>query len=108
MTSYLVSRGSAPWFAALGCVSGTLLASPSSSVAQDEHRTAVTAPQKCAAGTTGGITLPPGVCATGFADDIGPARDPRGAPNGGGDVHTRGGGDYGNDKPTAGGFLVAV
>src|SRR5260221_1316007 len=70
MTSYLVSRGRAPWFAALGCVSGTLLASPSSSVAQDEHRTAVTSPQNCAADTTGGITLPPGVFANVFADDI--------------------------------------
>ena len=82
MTSYLVSRGRAPWFAALGCVSGTLLASPSSSVAQDEHRTAVTSPQNCAADTTGGITLPPGFCATVFADDIGHARHLVVAPNG--------------------------
>src|SRR5260221_14001581 len=108
MTSYLVSRGRAPWFAALACVSGTLLASPSSSVAQDEHRTAVTSPQNCAADTTGGITLPPGFCATVFADNIGHARHLVVAPNGVVYVNPWSGRYYGNDTPPPGGFLVAL
>jgi glucose/arabinose dehydrogenase/mono/diheme cytochrome c family protein len=57
---------------------------------------------------TGGIMLPPGFCATVFADNIGHARHLVVAPNGVVYVNTWSGRYYGNDKPPAGGFLVAL
>ena len=56
----------------------------------------------------GGITLPPGFCATVFADNIGHARHLVVAPNGVVYVNTWSGSYYGNDTPPAGGFLVAL
>ena len=56
----------------------------------------------------GGITLPPGFCATVFADSIGHARHLVVAPNGVVYVNTWSGRYYGNDRPPAGGFLVAL
>src|SRR6266849_4162084 len=56
----------------------------------------------------GGITLPAGFCATVFADNIGHARHLVVAPNGVVYVNTWSGTYYGNDKPPAGGFLVAL
>ena len=56
----------------------------------------------------GGITLPPGFCATVFADSIGHARHLAVAPNGVVYVNTWSGKYYGNDKPPSGGFLVAL
>ena len=63
--------------------------------------------QACPGGD-GGITLPPGFCATVFADNIGHARHLVVAPNGVVYVNTWSGRYYGNDKPPAGGFLVAL
>jgi glucose/arabinose dehydrogenase/mono/diheme cytochrome c family protein len=55
-----------------------------------------------------GLKLPPGFCATVFADGIGHARHMVVAPNGVVYVNTWSGRYYGNDKPHAGGFLVAL
>jgi len=55
-----------------------------------------------------GLTLPPGFCATVFADDIGHARHMVVAPSGVLYVNTWSGRYYGNHKPHAGGFLVAL
>src|SRR5271154_3515857 len=55
-----------------------------------------------------GITLPPGFCATIFADNIGHARHLVVAPNGVVYVNTWSDPDYGNALPPAGGFLVAL
>jgi glucose/arabinose dehydrogenase/cytochrome c553 len=60
------------------------------------------------AGDNGGITLPPGFCATVFADKIGHARQMTFAPNGVLYVNTWSGRYYQNDAPPPGGFLVAL
>src|SRR5208283_4302507 len=68
---------------------------------------AQTGTQVCPSGDSG-IRLPPGFCATVFADNIGHARHLVVAPNGVVYVNTWSGTYYGNDKPPAGGFLVAL
>ena len=55
-----------------------------------------------------GITLPAGFCATIFADNVGHARHLAVASNGVVYVNTWSGRYYGNDKPPAGGFLLAL
>jgi glucose/arabinose dehydrogenase/mono/diheme cytochrome c family protein len=55
-----------------------------------------------------GLKLPSGFCATIFADGIGHARHLVVAANGTVYVNTWSGRYYGNDKPHAGGFLVAL
>jgi glucose/arabinose dehydrogenase/mono/diheme cytochrome c family protein len=55
-----------------------------------------------------GLKLPSGFCATVFADGIGHARQLVVAANGVVYVNTWSGRYYGNDKPHAGGFLVAL
>jgi glucose/arabinose dehydrogenase/mono/diheme cytochrome c family protein len=55
-----------------------------------------------------GLKLPPGFCATIFADGVGHARHLVVAPNGVVYVNTWSGRYYGNDTPHAGGFLVAL
>jgi glucose/arabinose dehydrogenase/mono/diheme cytochrome c family protein len=55
-----------------------------------------------------GLKLPPGFCATVFADGIGHARDMVVAPDGVLYVNTWSGRYYGNDTPHEGGFLVAL
>jgi glucose/arabinose dehydrogenase len=68
---------------------------------------ALAAAPACAnAGT--GITVPAGFCATVFADSIGHARHLAVADNGTVYVNTWSGVYYGNDRPHAGGFLVAL
>jgi glucose/arabinose dehydrogenase/mono/diheme cytochrome c family protein len=67
-----------------------------------------TAPASACANDNSGITLPSGFCATIFADNIGHARHLVVAPNGVVYVNTWSGRYYGNDKPPAGGFLVAL
>ena len=55
-----------------------------------------------------GLKLPPGFCATVFADGIGHARHMAVTPGGVVYVNTWSGHYYGNDKPHEGGFLVAL
>jgi glucose/arabinose dehydrogenase len=57
---------------------------------------------------TSGLSLPPGFCASIFADGIGHARHLAVAPNGVVYANTWSGRYYGNDKPHDGGFLVAL
>ena len=57
---------------------------------------------------TADLKLPPGFCATIFADGIGHARHLVVAPDGVVYVNTWSGRYYGNDTPHAGGFLVAL
>src|ERR1700730_13666941 len=80
---------------------GVLLLSASASEA------AAAAAEPCA-GSDSGITLPPGFCATVFADNIGHARQMVVAPNGVVYVNTWSGTYYRNDTPPPGGFLVAL
>jgi glucose/arabinose dehydrogenase/mono/diheme cytochrome c family protein len=86
---------------------GILLLSASPSAAQDARGTSAATGQPCA-GDNGGITLPPGFCATVFADNIGHARQMVVAPNGVVYVNTWSGTYYRNDTPPAGGFLLAL
>jgi glucose/arabinose dehydrogenase/mono/diheme cytochrome c family protein len=103
----LTHCGRATWLAAITCpVIGMLLANGLPSAAQ-ERQNAPTSAAACA-GDNGGITLPPGFCATVFADHIGHARHLVVAPNGVVYVNTWSGRYYGNDTPPAGGFLVAL
>ncbi len=84
-----------------------LLAALGPSLAVQERDTPAAGSRACANGN-GGITLPPGFCATVFADDIGHARHLVVAPNGVVYVNTWSGRYYGNTAPHAGGFLVAL
>jgi hypothetical protein len=81
---------------------GILLAIGSPTYAQAQGNTPVSRTQSCQ-NDTSGITLPPGFCATVFADKIGHARHLVVAPNGVVYVNTWSGRYYGNDKPPAGG-----
>jgi hypothetical protein len=98
------------WMARGAVLSAGMLAiSPltaSLSVAQDADRTVAGGARPCT-GDNGGITLPPGFCATVFADNIGHARQMVVAGNGVLYVNTWSGRYYRNDKPPAGGFLIA-
>src|SRR5271155_4046298 len=67
----------------------------------------VSAQTNSCGGDNGGITLPPGFCATVFADNLGHARQMAFGPNGVLYVNTWRGRYYKNDTPPAGGFLVA-
>ncbi len=69
--------------------------------------TAQAADVSCPSGDAG-LSLPPGFCATVFADGIGHARHMVAAPNGVLYVNTWSGVYFGNDTPHAGGFLVAL
>jgi glucose/arabinose dehydrogenase/mono/diheme cytochrome c family protein len=92
------------WMTALlvGCCSGAAsLAAQASTAAAPVQ--AAACPESAA-----GLTLPPGFCATIFADGIGHARHLVVAANGVVFVNTWSGRYYGNDAPHAGGFLVAL
>jgi glucose/arabinose dehydrogenase/mono/diheme cytochrome c family protein len=107
MRDHLTSYDRAAQCAAMASlVIALLLATGSSSAAQERH-TAPTSTEACAA-DNGGITLPPGFCATVFADNIGHARHLVVAPNGVVYVNTWSGRYYHNDTPLPGGFLVAL
>jgi glucose/arabinose dehydrogenase/mono/diheme cytochrome c family protein len=106
MRSYVGHRGGLTFLAVIGAI-GVLPAIPSRSLAQDQQKANPTPPQGCA-NDNSGITLPPGFCATVFADNIGHARHLVVAPNGVVYVNTWSGLYYGNDTPPAGGFLVAL
>jgi glucose/arabinose dehydrogenase len=92
---------------AVACTTTIALLAVSPSAAKDAGRTAAAAAQACAS-DNGGITLPPGFCATVFADKIGHARQMVVAPNGVVYVNTWIGGFYSKDTPPPGGFLLAL
>jgi glucose/arabinose dehydrogenase/mono/diheme cytochrome c family protein len=62
---------------------------------------------KCPAANSA-LKVPPGFCATVFADNLGHARHVVVAPNGVVYLNTWSGRYYGNDRPHEGGFLVAL
>jgi hypothetical protein len=84
---------------------GLLVATGSWLAAREQKATAI---KRLCEEDNGGITLPPGFCATVFADDVGHARHLVVAPNGVVYINTWSGRYYGNDTPPAGGFLVAL
>jgi glucose/arabinose dehydrogenase/mono/diheme cytochrome c family protein len=79
----------------------------SASAATDSKTSTQSDTASCPGGDTG-ISLPPGFCATVFADKLGHARHMAVAGNGVVYVNTWSGLYYGNDKPPPGGFLVAL
>ena len=84
------------------CSAGSAPASAQSASAGAQSKGAACAPNDS------GLKLPPGFCASIFADGIGHARHLVVAPNGVVYVNTWSGRYYGNDTPHAGGFLVAL
>jgi glucose/arabinose dehydrogenase/mono/diheme cytochrome c family protein len=65
-------------------------------------------PAGACVGDNGGISLPPGFCATVFADQLGHPRHLVVAPNGVVYANTWSGRYYHNDTPPPGGFLIAL
>ena len=86
-----------------GLAVGSLLATGSWLIAAEQMST-----KPICADDNGGLTLPPGFCATVFADHIGHARHLVVAPNGVVYVNTWSGRYYAYDTPPPGGFLVAL
>jgi glucose/arabinose dehydrogenase/cytochrome c5 len=80
----------------------------SSMPAQSHSNMAVEAKSQACPHDDAGLKLPAGFCATVFADNIGHVRHMVVAPNGVLYVNTWSGRYYGNAKPHAGGFLVAL
>src|SRR5439155_21880049 len=95
-------------FAAIGLCTVAFFLADDSSLAAEQQRQPVAAATSACANVDSGITLPPGFCATVFADNIGHARHLVVAPNGVVYVNTWSGSYYKNDTPPAGGFLVAL
>jgi glucose/arabinose dehydrogenase/mono/diheme cytochrome c family protein len=79
-----------------------------SASAQSSPNSPAQAPPLACPQDDSGLKLPPGFCATVFADDVGHARHLAVAPNGVVYVNTWSGRYYGNDTPHVGGFLVAL
>jgi glucose/arabinose dehydrogenase len=72
-----------------------------------QHSSAAAQPAACS-GDNGGIALPPGFCATVFADHLGHVRHLVVAPDGVLYANTWSGRYYHNDTPPPGGFLIAL
>jgi glucose/arabinose dehydrogenase/mono/diheme cytochrome c family protein len=100
------SRTAAARWVTLGLYAAALLLTVDPALAA-QRRDPAPRDSSCA-DRTAGITLPPGFCATVFADDIGHARDLIVAPDGVVYVNTWSGRYYGNTPPHPGGFLVAL
>jgi glucose/arabinose dehydrogenase/mono/diheme cytochrome c family protein len=107
MSDAQLSRGRVvPAWAAMPLQMIGMLVLSTASLSAQEVRNA-TADSPCPV-DNGGITLPTGFCATVFADHVGHARQMAVAPNGVVYVNTWSGPYYRNDKPPAGGFLLAL
>jgi glucose/arabinose dehydrogenase/mono/diheme cytochrome c family protein len=76
--------------------------------AQSQSGSATETKNQSCSNDDSGLKLPPGFCATVFADEIGHARHMAVGANGVVYVNTWSGEYYGNDTPHAGGFLVAL
>jgi len=98
-------RPGVKWLATF-VIGGITLTAALPSLAQDS-KAAPAVNGKCPA-EHAGLKLPPGFCATVFADKIGHARHLAVASNGVVYINTWSGRYYGNDKPHDGGFLVAL
>jgi glucose/arabinose dehydrogenase len=86
---------------------GGLTVSATAVCADDPHPGAAGSPTACPDNKSG-LKLIPGFCASVFADELGHPRHMVVAPNGVVYVNTWSGVYYGNDKPPAGGFVVAL
>jgi glucose/arabinose dehydrogenase/mono/diheme cytochrome c family protein len=91
----------------IGIVGALCIVSSSASAQNPGTRSAQTKGHACPHDDSG-LDLPPGFCATVFADGIGHARHLVVAPGGVVYINTWSGRYYGNDTPHAGGFLVAL
>jgi glucose/arabinose dehydrogenase/mono/diheme cytochrome c family protein len=89
-------------------VIGALCLFSSLASAQNKSPAAAETKRQACPNDDSGLKLPPGFCATVFADNIGHARHLVVAPNGVVYVNTWSDPDYGNALPPAGGFLVAL
>ncbi|MGA9592961.1 MAG: PQQ-dependent sugar dehydrogenase [Candidatus Acidiferrales bacterium] len=87
---------------------GAMCLGNSSALAQAHSSHGAGATSEACPSDDSGLKLPAGFCATIFADGIGHARHLVVAPDGVVYVNTWSGDYYGNDKPHAGGFLVAL
>lgn len=96
----------AKWLS-VALLGGAALAAALPSLAQNAPAATPAAGAACPE-DAGGLRLPPGFCATLFADKVGHARHLVVAPNGVVYVNTWSGRYYGNDTPPDGGFLVAL
>jgi glucose/arabinose dehydrogenase/mono/diheme cytochrome c family protein len=88
--------------AGLGVISLLSFAPPA------QEKTTSMSPGAACASDDSGLKLPPGFCATIFADGVGHARHMVVAPDGVLYVNTWSGRYYGDDTPHTGGFLVAL
>jgi glucose/arabinose dehydrogenase len=88
----------------IGCTGGKRQGSGAGDGSGDSRQSSL-APATC---SNGGLTLPDGFCATVFADSLGHARHMAIDSKGTVYLNTWSGVYYGNDKPPAGGFLVAL
>src|ERR1700730_6921591 len=87
---------------------GTLCAVTLVASAQDQSNPPAEPKSQACPNNDSDLKLPPGFCATIFADQVGHARHMAVAPSGVVYVNTWSGEYYGNDTPHAGGFLVAL
>ena len=99
-----LTRILAPAVVALAAICAVSLLAP----AHKPSNTAAEAKSQACPNDDTGLTLPPGFCATIFAEGIGHARHMVASPSGVFYVNTWSGRYYGNDTPHAGGFLVAL
>src|SRR5437660_798560 len=104
----VLDPATAAGFAVIGLCTAAIFLADDSSLAAEQQRQPVAAATSACANADSGITLPPGFCATVFADNIGHARHLVVAPSGVVYVNTWSGRYYGNTPPHAGGFLVAL
>ena len=93
--------------ALVGCVAGFALLGSMVSAQSQSDSAKQTKSSSCPNDDTG-LTLPPGFCATVFADGIGHARHLVVSPSGLVYVNTWSGTYYGHDVPPAGGFLIVL
>jgi len=91
----------------LSCVAGLCLLSSMASPRSQSSSAKEMKDPSCPSDDAG-LTVPPGFCATVFADGIGHARHLVVSPSGVVYVNTWSGTYYGNDVPHPGGFLVAL
>ena len=90
------------------CLAALVQACGSPISAPGVPRAVASKPGLLCASDNGGLSLPPGFCATVFADGIGHARHLVVSAQGVVYVNTWSGRYYGNDRPPSGGFLVAL
>jgi glucose/arabinose dehydrogenase/mono/diheme cytochrome c family protein len=89
-------------------VASALLLSARTGTARDAAAAAAAAAGSADSCPDAGLKLPPGFCATVFADQLGPIRHLVVAGNGVVYVNTWSGRYYGNQTPPAGGFVIAL